>query len=670
MIRIVALGLALAAGDALAHAALIASEPADGAVLERAPASIVLRFSEPVTPVAVRLLDRSGTGAALAAAAEGGTVRAALPAGLPHGAYLVSYRVTSLDSHPIGGAVAFSIGGAERLQVSQRTRRDRRGGALARCASRSPRSGVTARRWRGALCARRAAVPGTAHRAGDRRDGGRCERDDGRRAPRRRAARFQPLGWRVLAHRASPRRAERLRSPWAPVPQRCWPARFAPPAGWPTPCSAPGALISLASFALTGHAAAAEPRAIAATVVLVHVLGAAFWAGSLVGLLAILRRASGPDAATALTRFSGFGVLAVLALMTAGVAFAVLQLESLGQLVESSYGRWIVVKSALLAGLLALAARNRLRLLPALERGEAHAARRLRGTVTAEIVLIAGAIAAAGILAQTPPPRATVVELAQGGYSARLEVSPARAGANAGRDLVPRPRRRRVRPGGGRPRAREPGLRRGADPPHSEPFGAGRVPGRGRRARVRRRLVDLCAAVHAQVWPSKPIRWIVPFPPGGSTDIATRPVADRVGQALGVSSVVENRAGAGGNIGTEAVAKSAPDGYTVLVTADALAANPQLYKLAWDPFRDFVPGDPARAPAGRPRRASVARRDQRRGARRAGEAGARARLRDLRRRLAAAHGGGVVRLDRRASSSRTCRTRAAARRSPTSSAGR
>jgi tripartite-type tricarboxylate transporter receptor subunit TctC len=99
----------------------------------------------------------------------------------------------------------------------------------------------------------------------------------------------------------------------------------------------------------------------------------------------------------------------------------------------------------------------------------------------------------------------------------------------------------------------------------------------------------LCATAQAQSWPSKPIRWIVPFPPGGSTDIATRPVADRVGQALGASAVVENRAGAGGNIGTDAVAKSAPDGHTVLVTADAIAANPQLYKLAWDPFRDFVP---------------------------------------------------------------------------------
>jgi copper transport protein len=107
-----------------------------------------------------------------------------------------------------------------------------------------------------------------------------------------------------------------------------------------------------------------------------------------------------------------------------------LQLDSLARLVDSGYGRWIVVKSALLAGLLALAARNRLRLLPALERGEAHAAHRLRGAVMVEIVLMAGAIAAAAMLAQTPPPRATLVELAQGEYSARLEVSPARAGTN------------------------------------------------------------------------------------------------------------------------------------------------------------------------------------------------------------------------------------------------
>jgi tripartite-type tricarboxylate transporter receptor subunit TctC len=93
----------------------------------------------------------------------------------------------------------------------------------------------------------------------------------------------------------------------------------------------------------------------------------------------------------------------------------------------------------------------------------------------------------------------------------------------------------------------------------------------------------------AQGWPSKAIHWIVPYPPGGSTDIATRPLAERVGQALGQPGVVENRAGAGGNIGIEAGARSASDGHTLLVAPDSIASNPHLYKISWDPFRDFVP---------------------------------------------------------------------------------
>ena len=106
-------------------------------------------------------------------------------------------------------------------------------------------------------------------------------------------------------------------------------------------------------------------------------------------------------------------------------------------------------------------------------------------------------------------------------------------------------------------------------------------------------LLALLAAVPpaaAQGWPSKPLRWIVPYPPGGSTDIATRPVAERVGQALGgTAGIVENRGGAAGNIGIDAASKSAPDGYTLLVAPDSIASNPHLFKTAWDPFRDFVP---------------------------------------------------------------------------------
>jgi tripartite-type tricarboxylate transporter receptor subunit TctC len=94
----------------------------------------------------------------------------------------------------------------------------------------------------------------------------------------------------------------------------------------------------------------------------------------------------------------------------------------------------------------------------------------------------------------------------------------------------------------------------------------------------------------AQAWPAKPIRWIVPYPPGGSTDIAVRPVADRLSKVFGQSVVVENRTGAGGNIGTEHVAKSAPDGYTVLAGVDSMASNPHVYqRLGYDTLKDFEP---------------------------------------------------------------------------------
>ena len=92
-------------------------------------------------------------------------------------------------------------------------------------------------------------------------------------------------------------------------------------------------------------------------------------------------------------------------------------------------------------------------------------------------------------------------------------------------------------------------------------------------------------------WPAKPIRLVIPFPPGGATDILGRMVAQELNKALGVSVIAENRAGAGGNIGAEAVAKSAPDGYTLLMgTIGTQSINQSLYpKMAFDPIKDLAP---------------------------------------------------------------------------------
>ena len=97
-------------------------------------------------------------------------------------------------------------------------------------------------------------------------------------------------------------------------------------------------------------------------------------------------------------------------------------------------------------------------------------------------------------------------------------------------------------------------------------------------------------AALAQTFPTKPIRVVVPFPPGGGTDIVARTVTPKMAEILGQPFVIENRAGAGGNIGTEAVAKSPADGYTLLVASASSAINTTLVpNLSWDLSRDFAP---------------------------------------------------------------------------------
>ncbi len=114
---------------------------------------------------------------------------------------------------------------------------------------------------------------------------------------------------------------------------------------------------------------------------------------------------------------------------------------------------------------------------------------------------------------------------------------------------------------------------------------------------MRRLMVQAAAAllaapaVQAQAWPARPVRFLVPFIPGSAPDVIARQLAERMAGPLGQALVIENRAGAGGNIGFEVGARSAPDGYTVMLGTNSLVINPALTArtLPFDAFRDFAP---------------------------------------------------------------------------------
>jgi tripartite-type tricarboxylate transporter receptor subunit TctC len=99
----------------------------------------------------------------------------------------------------------------------------------------------------------------------------------------------------------------------------------------------------------------------------------------------------------------------------------------------------------------------------------------------------------------------------------------------------------------------------------------------------------------AQAWPSKPIRWIVPFAPGGGVDVTTRTIAQRLGPAVGQQFIIDNRGGANGNIGVELATKAPADGHTLLMaTTGNIVINPHIYgRLTFDPLRDLTPVTPA-----------------------------------------------------------------------------
>jgi len=402
-------GIALSIGGAFAHASLLRAEPADGAMLAGAPEAFVLTFSEPISPLVLRLIGPDGARITLAAPATGDTtMRVPAPAALGTGTYILNWRVISQDGHPVAGNILFSIG----------TQTPGMSSAAVDVIDWPERAAI----WTVRLVVYVGLFMGIGGAFFVSWLGG----------PSRPAAHLSaglmvagllalPLSVGVQGLDALGATLRNLNEP------QVWRTGFSTSYGTTVQIAlgamgvgllslllrgVPGRLLSLAalvaaSFALTtsGHVSTADPRWLTRPAVFLHAVGIAFWAGALLPLRATLR-AESPEAAASLRRFSLVAPFAVLPLVASGVLLALIQLGRLDALWTTAYGSVLLAKLALLAALFALAVVNRLWLTAPAERMEPDAVRRLRRSIRTEIVLILAVFAVAAIWRFTPPPRA------------------------------------------------------------------------------------------------------------------------------------------------------------------------------------------------------------------------------------------------------------------------
>ncbi|MGF1611541.1 MAG: FixH family protein [Kiloniellales bacterium] len=441
---------------AAAHAVLLATEPPAQSVLETAPVEIVLRFNEPVTPLFVRVIGPDGEPLATPEAAHAidTELRLPLPLGLPDGGYIVSYRVVSADSHPVSGSFAFSVG-AEALPAAPSTTtaatreqwwefakillRFASNAALLLAAGAALFQVVVLRpedRLAGLVPAIRigAAIAILSTALGVGVQGGLLAAAPG-------SALFDPGIWRLGAS-TSTGTAALVQIPALLVTALATAMR---PALVGRIAAAGGVLVAATSLTQTGHSAGSGWPA--QTALALHVIAVAYWLGALWPLHWIVRTRSQSEAATAVRRFSAVAVPAVALLVVAGVGVALTRIDDPATLIDSAYGRILLLKLALVLALVIVAVINRQHLTPALAAGSEASARKLRRNIRFELALATLILLTTAVLAHTAPRLASdeyehgdhVHEAASGysiatvtgGRTLLLEIAPAKPGANS-----------------------------------------------------------------------------------------------------------------------------------------------------------------------------------------------------------------------------------------------
>jgi copper transport protein len=394
------------AGEASAHASLVFADPRDGTVLAQAPKTVQLRFNESVTAGAVNLIDASGKQRADAVVDAGDeAINVTLPADLPKGTQIVSYRVISADGHPVAGSITFSIGeptdnkpppeaGAGINGLIWLTRIGLYLGLFAGI------GGVLFVNWIGReRVASRVILASLIVGI---------------------VSAVASLGLQGLDLLGLPLSGLLARGPWKIAlgtslgPSLliaivaliagivAWRSSVTRLSRWLAALALTGVGFSLAA---SGHAATAPPELLTRPVVFLHGAGVAFWLGALMPLIAVLRRKQ--PALTVVNRFSRAAMPVVGVLALTGLVLATIQLESFAALVTTGYGLILSTKLALVAALLGLAALNRFGLTPALAKNES-ATKPLTRSILLECAVAAGILAVVAGWRFTPPPRSLI----------------------------------------------------------------------------------------------------------------------------------------------------------------------------------------------------------------------------------------------------------------------
>ncbi len=414
-----------ASGTAIAHAVVLETQPADGALVETKPAAVSIIFNEPVRPIRFQVLNAAGLDVTPpdAATLDGSTFSIALPAVMEPGSYLVSYRVVSIDSHPIAGTIVFSLGQVSSSIATPVDETDDAGWRIVMAAVRALlfagilggaggvlfiafvlRNGVEAEnRVRAAVSNLAAAGAGAALVAMGVQGGLLVNGPAASFASAEvwrigagslygKTALAALVGLMLVAIGVRASSGSRLRT-----------------------AASLGTALALISFGLSGHVATSEPGWATVPSLLAHTFAAAFWAGSLVPLGLVI--ASRDAAASAvIARFSRLAVIAVGVLVVAGMIMAILQVRSPAAMVTTGYGIALSLKLCLVAGLIGLAAVNKLLLTPAFERGASAGRSGLRLTIGAEMVLVAGVLVATATMGTRTPPRALALGAAHAAH--------------------------------------------------------------------------------------------------------------------------------------------------------------------------------------------------------------------------------------------------------------